>query len=249
MGGAQIVLGPSFRKGRFCVGKGKHIVSSFFIGFLIVVGLGLLLYPTVANWWNDLHQSRAVRGYETAVKQLAQEDYDQMWEAARTYNESLVGRGLDRFLPTENELTIYRSLLDVTGTGILGYIEIPKLELHLPIYHGTGDAVLQFAVGHLEGSSVPSPDTGVHIALSGHAGLPSAKLFTQLPELRIGDKFSIHVLNQVLTYTVDQIKIVDPKDMSLLEISENENFCTLITCTPYGVNSHRLLVRGLLTSY
>ena len=226
----------------------KGMASSILIGLMILAGLGLLAYPTVSNLWNDLHQSRAVQSYEDAVQQYSPEDHSRIWEQVRAYNEMLIPRGMDRFVPYPEESALYWSLLDVTGTGIMAYIEIPKLSVKLPLYHGTDDAVLQVAIGHIEGSSLPSGEPGTHTAVSGHTGLPSAKLFTHLSEMEIGDIFTIHVLDRVLTYSVDQIETVLPEEMDLLAIQEDACYCTLITCTPYGVNSHRLLVRGSLVS-
>lgn len=227
--------------------KRRGLISSIFICLMLFAGVALLLYPTVADWWNGLHQSRAVKNYEAAVESLTTEDYSKIWTAVKVYNEALQERGMDRFAPTLEESEQYTQLLDITGTGIMAYIEIPRLNIKLPIYHGTGDAVLQVAVGHLEGSSLPSGEPGTHIAVSGHTGLPSAKLFTHLPELESGDTFTIHVLDRILTYTIDQIQVVEPRNMEPLAIEENASLCTLITCTPYGVNSHRLLVRGSLS--
>lgn len=193
-----------------------------------------------------MHMSRAVKGYEDAVAALDPTDYEYLWAEANAYNDALPDRGENRFQPTLEETKYYNTLLDVDGSGILGYIEVLKLNIRLPLYHGTNDSVLQFAIGHLEGSSLPTGELGTHVAASGHTGLPSAKLFTHLTELEIGDTFTIHVLDRVLNYTVDQIEVVDPEDMKLLDIQDGESYCTLITCTPYGVNSHRLLVRGTL---
>lgn len=222
------------------------LASTILIAVLILAGLGLLLYPTVSNLWNDMHMSRAVRGYEEAVAALDAADYDHLWAEARSYNKALLSCGEERFQPTEEETEYYNTLLDVDGSGILGYIEIPKISIRLPVYHGTDDSILQFAIGHLEGSSLPTGELGTHVAVSGHTGLPSAKLFTYLTDMEIGDSFAIHVLDRTLNYIIDQIEVVDPDDMELLDIQDEESYCTLITCTPYGVNSHRLLVRGTL---
>ena len=171
-------------------------------------------------------------------------DYEAMWNAAAEYNRRLLADTGNRYRMTEAEEEEYESLFDVTGTGIMGYVEIPKIKTSLPIYHGTDEAVLQIAIGHLAGSSLPVGGEGTHCVLTGHRGLPSAKLFTNLDEMEEGDTFSLHVLDQTLTYEVDQIRIVEPQELEDLEIEAGKDYCTLVTCTPYGVNSHRLLVRG-----
>ena len=198
---------------------------------ILLTGLSLLLYPTVSDYWNSFHQSRAIAGYTERVAEMDTADYEAMWNAAADYNQRLLADTGNRYRMTEAEEEEYESLLDVTGTGIMGYVEIPKIRTSLPIYHGTDEAVLQIAIGHLAGSSLPVGGEGTHCVLTGHRGLPSAKLFTNLDEMEEGDTFSLHVLDQTLTYEVDQIRIVEP-------------YCTLVTCTPYGINTHRLLVRG-----
>lgn len=225
----------------------KRLATHILMVILFMSGIGLMLYPTVSNWWNDLHQSKAVQAYDKIIEQIDQKDYTQMLEAARAYNKHLRQYGIERFSPTEEESEWYNSLLDVTGNGIMGYIEVPKLDIKLPIYHGTGDAILQFAIGHLEGSSLPTGEDGTHVALSGHTGLPSAKLFTHLISMERGDTFTVVSLAGKMLYTIDRVEVVEPEDMKLLEITDGPSRCTLITCTPYGVNSHRLLVRGTLS--
>ena len=210
----------------------------------MLVGLSLLLYPTVSDYWNSLHQSRAIAGYTERVAQMDTVDYEVMWSAAEEYNRRLLEDTGNRYRMSDEEQQAYDSLLDVTETGIMGYVEIPKLKTSLPIYHGTDDAVLQIAVGHLAGSSLPVGGAGSHCVLTGHRGLPSAKLFTNLDEMEEGDTFFLHVLDQTLTYEVDQIRIVKPEELEDLEIEPEKDYCTLVTCTPYGINSHRLLVRG-----
>ena len=210
----------------------------------MLVGLSLLLYPTVSDYWNSLHQSRAIAGYTERVAQMDTVDYEVMWSAAEEYNRRLLEDTGNRYRMSDEEQEAYDSLLDVTETGIMGYVEIPKLKTSLPIYHGTDDAVLQIAVGHLAGSSLPVGGAGSHCVLTGHRGLPSAKLFTNLDEMEEGDTFSLHVLDQTLTYEVDQIRIVKPEELEDLAIEPDKDYCTLVTCTPYGINSHRLLVRG-----
>lgn len=204
----------------------------------------ILLYPTVSDYWNSLHQSRAIAGYTERVAQMDTVDYEVMWSAAEEYNRRLLEDTGNRYRMSDEEQEAYDSLLDVTETGIMGYVEIPKLKTSLPIYHGTDDAVLQIAVGHLAGSSLPMGGAGSHCVLTGHRGLPSAKLFTNLDEMEEGDTFSLRVLDQTLTYEVDQIRIVKPEELEDLAIEPDKDYCTLVTCTPYGINSHRLLVRG-----
>ena len=221
----------------------KNKLTTALLILMLVAGLSLLLYPTVSDYWNSLHASRAVANYAEEVQNLDAEKYGQMLADAREYNQMLLGRETE-FALTEEQKAEYDSLLDLNGTGIMGYIEIPAIDVSLPIYHGTDDAVLQVAVGHLEWSSLPVGGEGTHCVLSGHRGLPSAKLFTNLDKLAEGDTFIIRVLNEVFTYEVDQILIVEPDDTDALKPQEGEDLCTLVTCTPYGINSHRLLVRG-----
>ena len=206
-------------------------------------GLSLLLYPSLSDYWNSFHASQAVATYSEEVRNLNADKYDRLIREAREYNAALPGRYKDFFL-SESDRSTYNALLDVNGTGVMGYIEIPTIQISLPIYHGTEDEVLQIAVGHLDWSSLPVGGEGTHCVLSGHRGLPSAKLFTNLDKLVAGDKFVIRVLDEVMTYEVDQILIVEPNDLSALAIEKGKDLCTLVTCTPYGVNSHRLLVRG-----
>ena len=222
----------------------KHLVTIILV-LVFVIGLCLLLYPTVSDYWNSFHQSRAIASYAETVANLDDDTYEQMLSEARAYNEALAERGSNWTL-SEEELQTYADTLDITGTGIMGYIEIEKIGCSLPIYHGTDEGVLQIAIGHIEGSSLPVPATSSHIVLSGHRGLPSAKLFTDLDELVEGDEFVIRVLDETYTYEVDQIRIVLPDELSDLEIEEGMQYCTLVTCTPYGINTHRLLVRGHL---
>lgn len=220
----------------------KHI-STIILILAFLVGLSLLLYPTVSDYWNSLHQSRAIANYAAEVADLDYDSYERLWSDAESYNEALLEKS-DRFKLTEEERTEYESLLNVSGNGILGYIEIPVIHCSLPVYHGTDASVLQIAAGHIEGTSLPIGGESTHSVLSGHRGLPSAKLFTDLDKLIVGDTFIIRVLDEMLTYEVDQILIVEPYDLSPLEIEEGKDYCTLITCTPYGINTHRLLVRG-----
>ena len=220
----------------------KHKTTIILIGVLLI-GLSLLLYPSLSNYWNSFHATKAIASYAEETVNLDDTKYDAMLQAACAYNQSKNQTGAAYTL-TDDEMKIYQSLLDITGTGIMGYIEIESIDVSLPIYHGTDDSVLQIAVGHLEWSSLPVGGSSTHCVMSGHRGLPSAKLFTNLDELVEGDTFMLRVMNEVLTYEVDQILIVEPDDISDLQIVPEQDLCTLVTCTPYGINSHRLLVRG-----
>lgn len=210
---------------------------------ILLAGVSLLLYPTVSDYWNSFHQSRAIASYAEQVANIDDAQYEELWDAAQDYNQSLLHRPNDLLLSDEQQ-EIYKSLLDFGGNGIMGYIEIPMIDVMLPIYHGTKESVLQIAVGHLDWTSLPVGGAGSHCVLSGHRGLPSARLFTDLDKLKVGDVFMLHVLNEILTYEIDQILIVEPQDTDPLLIEPGKDLCTLITCTPYGINSHRMLVRG-----
>lgn len=210
---------------------------------ILLAGVSLLLYPTVSDYWNSFHQSRAIASYAEQVANIDDAQYEELWDAARDYNQSLLHRPND-FILSDEQQEIYKSLLDFGGNGIMGYIEIPMIDVMLPIYHGTEESVLQIAVGHLDWTSLPVGGAGSHCVLSGHRGLPSARLFTDLDKLKVGDVFMLHVLNEILTYEIDQILIVEPQDTDPLLIEPGKDLCTLITCTPYGINSHRMLVRG-----
>ena len=221
----------------------KRNLSSIFLILVFFIGLSLLLYPSVSDYWNSLHQSRAIATYAEAVAEIEQTDYDRLWQAARAYNETIPSRP-NAYVMSEAEQADYLTQLDVSGNGTMGYIEIPEIHCTLPIYHGVDEAVLQIAVGHIEWTSQPVGGESTHCDLSGHRGLPSAKLFTNLDQLEKGDRFMLRVLDETLSYEVDQILIVEPQDVSALEITQGEDYCTLVTCTPYGINTHRLLVRG-----
>lgn len=227
--------------------KSKKKKSGVFTTILLIIiflaGLSLVLYPTVANYWNSLHQSRAISSYVESLANLDEAAYDEMWQSAWAYNEAVANKP-NQFAVTDAEAARYESLLNIGGSGVMGYIDIPKIEVSLPIYHGTSAAVLQIAVGHLDWTSLPVGGEGSHAALSGHRGLPSAKLFTNLDRLEEGDTFLLNILDEVLTYEVDQILIVKPDDVKDLTVEKGKDYVTLITCTPYGVNSHRMLVRG-----
>lgn len=217
--------------------KKSNRLTTVLLVVLLLAGLSLLLYPSVSDYWNSLHQSRAIADYVESVARLDKAQYEAAWEAARVYNSALAqGKAYD-----EQE---YINQLDVSGLGIMGYVEIPTINCSLPIYHGTDEAVLQVAIGHLSWSSLPVGGESAHCVISGHRGLPSAKLFTDIDKLREGDIFMLRVLDEVLTYEVDQILIVEPDETESLMIAQGEDYCTLVTCTPYGINTHRLLVRG-----
>lgn len=220
----------------------KKRFSTILLVLVFLVGLSVMLYPTVSDAVNRAHQTRAVVDYEHSVASMADTDYTALFAAAESYNAALASDPEMLYRPSE--LPDYSGTLDVTGTGIMGYLSIPKINVSLPIYHGTEESVLQIAVGHLEGSSFPIGGKSTHAVLSAHRGLPSARLFTDLDKLETGDTFEITVLNRVLTYEVDNISIVLPEEAEGLLVQQGKDLVTLMTCTPYGINSHRLLVRG-----
>lgn len=223
-------------------------LMTLLIVVVFVAGLSFLLYPTVSNLWNQAHQSRAIATYTEQVEKLDDSSNKEMLKAARKYNKELLKKA-DHWKLSKKDKKKYESLLDVSGTGIMGYIEIPKIACSLPVYHGTDEGALQIAIGHLEGSSLPVGGKSSHCVLSGHRGLPSARLFTDLDQMEEGDTFILNILGHKLAYEVDQIKVVLPEEMSDLEIQEGKDLCTLVTCTPYGINTHRLLVRGHRVKY
>ena len=216
--------------------------NTFILLFVLLIGLSLLLYPSVSNYWNSLHQSKLIASYVEAVNKINPEESQRLIDAAQAYNQRISRHPMVAI--TDEERVEYQQHLNISGDGIMGYIRIPSIDCTLPIYHGTEKSVLQVAVGHLEGSSLPVGGAGSHCVLSGHRGLPNSRLFTNLDQMVIGDTFSLVVLDRELFYEVDQILIVDPEDVNELTFEAGEDFCTLVTCTPYGVNSHRLLVRG-----
>ena len=220
----------------------KHL-STIILILIFLIGLSLVLYPTVADYWNSLHQSRAIATYAEEVAHIDTEKYTAVWQDAVAYNQSLRTRD-NIFILSDQQKIAYDQLLNIGGNGVMGYIEIPSIGVSLPVYHGTDEAVLQIAIGHLEWTSLPVGGESTHCVVSGHTGLPSAKLFTNLNQLEKGDTFLFRILDETLTYEVDQINIVLPHETDLLHIEEGKDLCTLVTCTPYGVNSHRLLVRG-----
>lgn len=220
----------------------KHF-STISLVIILIIGLSLMLYPTFSDYWNSLHQSWAITNYASVVANMNDDTYDEIWEAAYSYNASLLARKNSYLINDEQKLA-YEELLNVDGNGVMGYIDIPSIDVTLPIYHGTGDDILQYAIGHMEWTSLPVGGENSHCVVSGHRGLPSARLFTDLDQLAAGDIFMLQVLDEILTYEVERILIVEPDDTDDLLIEEGEDLCTLVTCTPYGVNTHRLLVTG-----
>ena len=221
----------------------KDRVINFILIVAMLVGMSLLLYPPFSNYWNSRRQSYAIANYAEEVAHLDKDKYRTLWDAALAYNKSLLTRG-NSYLLTPEQRAEYDSLLNLATTGVMGYVENPEIQCSLPVYHGTDEAVLQVAIGHLEWSSLPTGGESTHCVLSGHRGLPSAKLFTDLDRVEIGDLFMLRILDELLTYEVDRIDIVEPHQTQTLLIEEGKDLCTLVTCTPYGINSHRLLVRG-----
>lgn len=216
------------------------------IGILLVlmlfIGICGLLYPSVSQYWNSRTQTRAVENYREILESLKPEDYEAFFQEAQEYNNKL--KALNVPLSDYRQLEGYKDILNISGTGIMGYISIPKIGVEIPVYHGVSAEVLNIACGHIEGTSFPVGGEGTHSVLSAHRGLPHAKLFTDLDKMEVGDTFQLTVLNRTFTYQVDQIKIVKPDEVNDIQIVSGEDFCTLLTCTPYGINSHRLLVRG-----
>ena len=223
--------------------KKKKNNSTLVFLCLIFIGLSIMLYPSVSDFWNSRTQSEAIVNYEEMLKNTPKKDYSSLFDAADEYNKQLAA--LPAPLENRDGLPDYNSILDPSGTGMMGYITIEKLSIELPLYHGTDAKVLNNSVGHLEGTSLPAGGEGTHAVISAHRGLPTSTLFTNLDHLEIGDTFQISVLDRTLTYQVDQIKTVIPSDTQHLSITEGKDYCTLLTCTPYGINSHRLLVRGV----
>ena len=221
--------------------RARKTVIFLTLGFLI--GISVLLYPAFSSYWNSKTQSRAIVDYESVLEYLEPEDYSGIFQAAYDYNEAL--RAVEFPLRNYKEVPGYNDTLKIEGTNIIGYVKIGKIDVELPVYHGTSAEVLNLGVGHLEGSSLPVGGESTHSVMSAHRGLPSAKLFTDLDRLEIGDTFQITVLDQVLTYQVDQVKVITPREIDDLQIVEGKDYCTLFTCTPYGINTHRLLVRGI----
>lgn len=236
----------------------KRTLINLAFGLLFLVGFGVLSYPTISDQWNTYRQSRLISTYEAAIAEMEPEDYSREWEAARGFNDTLEKNNLygDAFGSSEGEITDteYWKILNTAGDGVMGYLSIPKINIRLGVYHGTAEDVLQTGIGHLDGTKLPIGGESTHSVLAAHRGLPSARLFTDVDQLERGDRFYIHILDEILAYEVDQIlPMVDKDDMDTLsealQITEGEDYVTLFTCTPYGVNSHRLLVRGTRVPY
>lgn len=224
--------------------KGGSWIGTALALLVLVAGLGVIAYPTVSNWWNDMHQSQAIDSYAKVVDSTSEETLAKMLADAEQFNADLLNLRMDRLFMDDATKARYMSLLNLDGSGMIGYIEVPSIKIRYPIYHTTEEEVLQVAIGHLEGTSLPVGGAGTHSLLSGHRGLPSATLFSDLDQVKVGDLFYITVLNRSMTYEVDQIRIVEPQDVSQLGIDPDEDYVTLVTCTPYSINSHRMLVRG-----
>ena len=228
--------------------KLKKQIPNIIFGLIFLAGLCIFLYPSVSNYINSKHQSHVVKGYQEALVSITEDDYDRLWREAIAYNEELAQRPMS-FKLTDDQLAEYNKIMDPTGTGVIGTIEIENIGVNLPIYHGTEETVLQTGIGHLEGTSFPTGTKSTHAILSGHRGLPSAKLFTDLDQMIVGDTFLLHIMNKTFAYQVDQINIVLPEETQDLAIVDGKEYVTLVTCTPYGVNTHRLLVRAKRVDY
>ena len=226
-------------------GKKKKSGAGSTIALLLIMflGMAIIAYPTVSDWWNSMHASRAIANYSDAVQHTDTAKIDAMLAAARAYNESLLEKK-NPYAMSEEDLEAYNQLLNLSGTGIMGYVQIQSIKVNIPLYHTTDEAVLQVALGHIDWTSLPVGGPSTHCAVSGHRGLPSARLLTDLDKVKEGDTFTVSILNEVLAYEVDQIRIVEPSDVTGLSIVPGEDYVTLVTCTPYGINSHRMLVRG-----
>jgi sortase A len=222
--------------------KKRVSFSTILLVLIMLAGVGVFLYPSISDWWNSMHATQAIAGYVDAVADMSEEDKENILKAAKEYNDARPN-GVN-FNLSEAELAEYNKILDITGTGIMGYIQISSIGVNLPIYHSVDEGILQIAVGHIPGSSFPVGGKRTHAVLSGHRGLPSAKLFSDLDKLKEGDIFTITVLDKVVTYQADQIRIVLPEETDELGIVDGKDYCTLTTCTPYGINTHRILLRG-----
>ena len=243
------------RKERRKAKKGNHKVSNWFLVMILLIGAGIAGYPAFSEYWNSLHQSRAIMGYAERVAEMSNEEYERILSAAVDYNQRLLEMP-NRWAQDDDTLADYEEQLNVDATGNMGFITIPKIDVNLPLYHGTSDNVLQTSIGHIVGTSLPvgsshsdeedflKPDFASHCVLSGHRGLPSARLFSDLDAMEVGDVFIMTILDQTLTYEVDKITVIEPEDLTELDILPGRDLCTLMTCTPYGINTHRLLVRG-----
>ena len=236
----------------------KRIVSNILFGVMFLIGFAVLVYPTVSNQWNTYRQSKLITSYEEVVEEMEAEDFSEEWELARSFNDTIEYNAIygDAFGTEDTELedTEYWKILNVAGDGVMGYLSIPKINIKLGIYHGTEETVLQTGIGHINGTKLPIGGDTTHCVLAAHRGLPSARLFTDIDQLKKGDMFYVHVLDETLAYQVDQIlDMVDKDDVDALEealaVEEGEDHISLFTCTPYGVNSHRLIVRGMRVPY
>lgn len=235
----------------------KRNGSTLILFGVFLLGLLIFLYPSIADFWNSFHQTRAIMSYSETVSKMSSEDYEKEISEALNYNAELAKQGINWNM-NESDIDVYNDVLNFTGNGNMGYIKIDKIKVMLPIYHGMSESILQTSIGHIEGTSFPvgaysydyekgrvtDPSDGSHCVLSGHRGLPSAKLFSDLDKLVEGDTFNLNILGETYTYQVDQIRVVLPTDLSEIQIVEGKDYCTLVTCTPYGINTHRLLVRG-----
>ena len=236
--------------------KKSHRASNLILVLILLIGIGIAGYPAFSEYWNSMHQSRAIMGYAERVAELSNEEYKDVWDAALEYNRRL-SQDPNQWDMSEEETDDYERQLNVDGTGNMGFVSIPKIDVNLPVYHGTSDAVLQTSIGHIDGTSLPAGSVhpnmeefdevefGSHSVLSGHRGLPSAKLFSELDAMEVGDVFYLTILDQTLTYQVDDVSVILPEESSSLAIFPGKDYCTLMTCTPYGINTHRLLVRGI----
>lgn len=222
--------------------KKRDIVTTIVFAVIFLVGLSVMLYPTFSNWWNSKHQTRVIANYKETVAQMDNSEAERMLAEAHEYNEKLAK--LQFPLTQYEQIEGYEDVLNVSGSGVMGYISIPNINVELPIYHGTSEGVLQIASGHIQGSSLPVGGANTHAVISGHRGLPSAKLFSDLDQMVEGDVFTINVLNEVLTYEVEKILIILPTQTEYLDIIPDSDYVTLMTCTPYGINTHRLLIRA-----
>ena len=234
--------------------KKKRWWVDLLLVLILLIGLGIVAYPTFSDYWNSFHQSRAIISYAESVATLNTEEYEKVWDQALQYNQWMSTKSNQWQIEPE-ETEFYNTLLNVGGTGNMGYVSIPRINVNLPVYHGTEESVLQTSVGHIEGTSLPVGSVhdendfskvsfASHCVISGHRGLPSAKLFSDLDRMEIGDVFTFSILDQTLTYEVDAINVVEPNDSQMIEIVPEKDLVTLVTCTPYGINTHRLLVRG-----
>ena len=236
--------------------KKKHRVSNLILVLILLAGVAIAGYPAFSDYWNSMHQTRAIAGYAERVAELTNDEYVTVWENALDYNRRLAANP-NPWAMSDEDIDDYELQLNVDGTGNMGFISIPRIDVNLPVYHGTSEAVLQTSIGHIDGTSLPAgsvhPDEddydkvefASHSVLSGHRGLPSAKLFSDLDAMEVGDIFYLTVLDQTLTYQVDKITVILPEDSSELALFPGKDYCTLMTCTPYGINTHRLLVRGV----